>query len=467
MKLKTFNINKLYGYRDIHIDFLGPNKILIGENGLGKTTVLNIIYYTLSKNFEKLNLLNFESIEIIFENKTKVYIQKDVLEKHIKLNKENSGSHFSELLSEISREDEKKIRQIIDDNFSQNQYKRLELQSALKKIGIKINAPANYIFEMIRKHFDEIDGNKFFDEIKKIDENVDCKILYFPTYRRIEEDIKNIGILNKDDVNENFRIKVKRDLFYQQYDHTDIMQFGMSDVEERIDYITNKIAHSSMIGFSDISAEMLHQLLTDFPNVKLSNKKKIDAYKLNIILDRIGPNMSTEDRHKINEYIETGNTDNKGLIFFIEKLTSLYNKQEKQDIAIKKFVEVCNHYLTEKKYVYDEREVKLYIQHENEKYKEIHGTSEVQLKKLSSGEKQIVSLFSKIYLEETDKYIVLFDEPELSLSIFWQQLLLPDIINSRKCDLLIAVTHSPFIFENDLFEYATPLKECISYDNKR
>ncbi len=466
MKLKTFNINKLYGYRDIHIDFSGPNKILIGENGLGKTTVLNIIYYVLSKNFEKLNLLNFESIEVIFENKTKVNIQKDVLEKHIKLNKENSGSHFSELLSAISTEDEKKIRQIIDDNISQNQHKRLELQSALKKIGIKINAPANYIFDMIRKHFDEIDGNRFFDEIKKIDKNVDCKILYFPTYRRIEEDIKNIGILNREETNDTFRLKIKRDLLNPQYGYsTDIMQFGMTDVEERIDDITNKIAHSSMIGFSDISAEMLHQLLTDFPNVKLSNKKKIDAHKLNIILDRIGPNMSTEDRQKINEYIETGNTDNKGLIFFIEKLTSLYNKQEKQDIAIKKFVEVCNHYLTEKKYIYDEREVKLYIQHDNEQYKAIHGSSEVQLNKLSSGEKQIVSLFSKIYLEETEKYIVLFDEPELSLSIFWQQLLLPDIINSKKCDLLIAVTHSPFIFENDMFEYATPLKDCINYGN--
>jgi predicted ATP-binding protein involved in virulence len=466
MKLKTFNINKLYGYRDVHIDFSGPNKILIGENGLGKTTVLNIIYYVLSKNFEKLNLLNFDSIEVVFDNKTKVNIQKDVLEKHIKLNKENSGSHFSELLSGISNEDEKKIRQIIDDNSRQNQHKRLELQTALRKIGIKINAPANYIFEMIRKHFDEIDGNRFFDEIKKIDKNVDCKILYFPTYRRIEEDIKNIGILNKDEINDSYKFKLKREFFHNQYDYsTDVMQFGMTDVEARIDEITNKIAHSSMIGFSDISAEMLHQLLTDFPNVKLKNKKKVDSYKLNIILDRIGPNMSTEDRQKINEYIETGNTENKGLIFFIEKLTNLYNKQEKQDIAIKKFVEVCNHYLTEKKYIYDEREVKLYIQHENEQYKTIHGSREVQLNKLSSGEKQIVSLFSKIYLEETEKYIVLFDEPELSLSIFWQQLLLPDIINSEKCDLLIAVTHSPFIFENDLFDCATPLKDCITYGN--
>jgi predicted ATP-dependent endonuclease of OLD family len=460
MKLKSFKINKLHGYRDIHINFTSPHKILIGENGLGKTTVLNIIYYVLSKKFEKLNSFTFDSIEVVFD-KNRVYIQKDLLEKHLKLDKENGGSHFSELLSNISTDDEKKLRQILGDVTSPAQHKRLELQRSLKNIGININAPANFIFDMIRKHFDEIDGNKFYDEIKKLDKNVDCKILYFPTYRRIEEDIKNIGILNKDDPSDNFRYKIKRDLFYNNDYNSDVIQFGMTDVEQRIDEITSKIAHSSMIGFSDITAEMLHQLLTDFPSVKIGNKKKIDSHKLNIILDRIGPNMSIEDRQKINEYIKDGNSENKGLLFFIDKLIKLYDKQEKQDTAIKNFVEVCNHYLTEKKYIYDEREVKLYIQHENEKYNIIHDDEEIQLNKLSSGEKQIVSLFSKIFLEETERYIVLFDEPELSLSIFWQQLLLPDIVKSNKCDLLIAVTHSPFIYENDLFDCATALKDYI------
>ena len=77
------------------------------------------------------------------------------------------------------------------------------------------------------------------------------------------------------------------------------------------------------------------------------------------------------------------------------------------------------------------------------------------LSKLSSGEKQIISILSKIYLTTKDyKFIVLFDEPELSLSLFWQRNLLPDIVNSGKCAFLLAVTHSPFIFENDLDQFA-------------
>ena len=463
MKLKSFYINNLYGYRNIHIDFENPVKILIGENGLGKTTVLNIIYYTLSRDFEKLNKITFDSIDIVFDSKNKTSIKKNILEKHLRLDKENSSSHFNELLTKISTEEEKKLRSLINDNTITSQHKRLELPRILKTIGININAPAHYIFDLISKYFDEVDGNKFYDVIKILEKNVDAKILYFPTYRRIEEDIKNIGYYSREDLNDNFtKFKIRKDLFGSYESNTDVIQFGMKDVEERIENIVSKIAHSSIVGFSDITAEMLHQLLTDFPNVQIKRRKRIDLDKLNIILERIGQNMSKEDTDKIKDYIKTGDTQNKGLLFFIDKLIELYNKQENQDSAIKSFVEVCNHYLSEKKYIYNERDVSLNIYHENEKYFNQKGNKTIDLNKLSSGEKQIVSLFSKIYLEENERYIVLFDEPELSLSIFWQQKLLPDIVNSNKCDLMLSVTHSPFIYENELFDNATILKEYIS-----
>ena len=150
------------------------------------------------------------------------------------------------------------------------------------------------------------------------------------------------------------------------------------------------------------------------------------------------------------------------MIFFIDKLIELYNNLENQDNSIKKFRDVCNHYLVEKQYVYNDRDVNLSIKHNNPKYLEHNDTDTIDLNKLSSGEKQIVSLFSKIYLEENDRFIILFDEPELSLSLYWQQRLLSDILKSDKCDLLLAVTHSPFIYENDLFEHTYTLKDYIN-----
>lgn len=461
MNLKSFKINKLYGYRDVHIDFDSSVKILIGENGLGKTTVLNIIYYTLSKNFEKLDKINFHSIEIHFANKKKIHFTKDILQKHLLIDRENTGSHFNELLSNISSGKLKQLREVIYDGKNPTQHRRIELQNLLRQeVGLNINAPAVYIFDMIKKYFDEIDANSFYETIKELDDAVDSKILYFPTYRRIEEDIKNITSNHKNEESEYKKARFKKMLF-ENGEHEDIIQFGMQDVEQRIDRITSEIAHSSMLGFSDITAEMLHQLLTDFPNVKNKKRNKNDFDKLNIMLDRIGQKLSNDDRLKIDDYINNGYSDNKGLIFFINKLIDLYNKLEDQDIAIKQFINVCNYYFLDKKYVYNDREVVLNIQHLDSKYKSQNRTNVIDLNKLSSGEKQIVSLFSKIYLEENERFIVLFDEPELSLSIYWQQRLLPDIVNSKKCDLLLAVTHSPFIYENELFDQTTVLKDYI------
>jgi predicted ATPase len=75
---------------------------------------------------------------------------------------------------------------------------------------------------------------------------------------------------------------------------------------------------------------------------------------------------------------------------------------------------------------------------------------------LSSGEKQMISLFARLYLYEGKK-IVLIDEPELSLSLEWQRKILEDILVAPSCTQVIAITHSPFVFDNELEPYAKSL----------
>ncbi|MGB3692129.1 MAG: AAA family ATPase [Spirulinaceae cyanobacterium] len=133
----------------------------------------------------------------------------------------------------------------------------------------------------------------------------------------------------------------------------------------------------------------------------------------------------------------------------------MYEKQKEIDNSINKFKAVCNNYLIGKRVFYDESNIKIYLKSDN-------STEPLPLNKLSSGEKQIISIFSKIYLSDVEeRFIVLFDEPELSLSMIWQKKLLPDILDSNKCDFLLAVTHSPFIFGNELDKYAVGLNEYI------
>ena len=45
----------------------------------------------------------------------------------------------------------------------------------------------------------------------------------------------------------------------------------------------------------------------------------------------------------------------------------------------------------------------------------------------------------------------------------WQKELLPDILNSGKCELLVAVTHSPFIFDNELDFLAEDMNKYVNF----
>ena len=64
--------------------------------------------------------------------------------------------------------------------------------------------------------------------------------------------------------------------------------------------------------------------------------------------------------------------------------------------------------------------------------------------KLSSGEKQMLSFLS--YNAFSEKAIFFIDEPELSLHIDWQRLLLQTLLDQGTGNQFFIATHSPFIF---------------------
>jgi predicted ATPase len=155
--------------------------------------------------------------------------------------------------------------------------------------------------------------------------------------------------------------------------------------------------------------------------------------------------------------IESGAIARKGyetLAYFLSNLIKVYDQQKEYDAAIKEFTRICNKYLIDKQVVYDESTVDIQVVHKS-------NGKPVDLARLSSGEKQIVSLFSRLYLEGSEPLVILFDEPELSLSVEWQKMLLPDIMQSGRCSLLLATTHSPFIFQNELDGHAHDLSQFV------
>jgi len=122
--------------------------------------------------------------------------------------------------------------------------------------------------------------------------------------------------------------------------------------------------------------------------------------------------------------------------------------------SINLFTKNCNDYLVNTDIVWNHQKKEFSIV--NKFSKEL-----VKSHQLSSGEQQILYIFSKIHLSGSQKLLVLFDEPELSLSLAWQRKILADIVSSERCYFLLAITHSPFTFDNELVDYAKGINVCF------
>ena len=74
------------------------------------------------------------------------------------------------------------------------------------------------------------------------------------------------------------------------------------------------------------------------------------------------------------------------------------------------------------------------------------GDEEIPLYKLSSGEKQLLLILMRVFLMEEQGYILLMDEPEISLHIEWQYRLFEEIRRLNPNCQIITSTHSPSLF---------------------
>lgn len=71
--------------------------------------------------------------------------------------------------------------------------------------------------------------------------------------------------------------------------------------------------------------------------------------------------------------------------------------------------------------------------------------STIDIEKLSSGERQLIYTFLRVFNSAKENQIILLDEPEISLHLSWQEILISSIKKIREDSQIILVTHSPGI----------------------
>lgn len=83
----------------------------------------------------------------------------------------------------------------------------------------------------------------------------------------------------------------------------------------------------------------------------------------------------------------------------------------------------------------------------------------LDLRLLSSGEKQLLTILMTVLLEDGDNTLLLMDEPEVSLHIEWQQELIDTILLLNPNVQIILSTHSPAIIMNGWMDKVTEVSD--------
>ncbi len=243
-KLKYFKINGLFGRYNVYLSFDKAVNIYIGENGLGKTTILNCLYFVLSKNFSQLASLEFHSIEIAFSKNDKVHVitKADVVSYN--RNRTDRFSMYNDEMFDVFLK-ESNISSDILWNLDEDTFSSLSRKISAEQ-GIPSHIVKNQLYHYLSTQLDfkksHVKGNseKVRALAKAISENIRENVIYLPTYRRIENDFSNLRFGNAD--------------------NTELLiRFGMSDVQKSIESILDRIRRLAVQGYNELTGFLLEQ----------------------------------------------------------------------------------------------------------------------------------------------------------------------------------------------------------------
>lgn len=461
IRFKEFQIKGLFGRSFVQIPIVKNRIVIVGYNGVGKSTILNAFYYLISCQWSKLDEILFEEIVLVTTKRT-IRVTKSEVSSHRRRRQPNHRipqRYIDEVLENLSGDE---LRLFLTEPIrSRSDFGQLAI---LRQLPMQIIRDLQVTVRDIIGYSGEIGSHK--SNIMEIQayfaEELKGRILYLPTYRRIEKDIKTIFPEIEEEIQDAIRQRTRGSKSAKVF--VELVNFGMEDVKSKINERLERLRAQALAEVNSLATRYLRDVIRNEASTYRNDlSKKIEQESLDTVFRRADDSiLSIDDRRGIDTVVKkikdrrTLDNNEQYVAHYVAYLIETAERIKEYEKPVRDFVDICNSYLYGKKFVFDNVEYRFSIEYSSDKMglKESESlNNKIQMEDLSSGEKQIVSLFSHLVLDEEVNYIII-DEPELSLSVDWQQRFLADIVNTKGCAFLGAVTHSPFIFDNELDRHA-------------
>ncbi|MEG9544940.1 AAA family ATPase [Mannheimia sp. HC-2023] len=417
-KINSIQILGFWGEYTCKNNFNDDINIIIGRNGSGKTTFMNILHAALSIDMFELSECEFQEIKIILNN-TDSNVAIEILKK------DSDEERIPTITYRINNSEYKLPLPSVDSSIFIRRRMQERYSDLLEEMNKYVKLYSLSVYRNKNNHEYERDRNKLYKKgiYSSVDYYLDDLLSQFSKYQLelaqhsqlISEKLQKDVLLSLLDTNKRTSKRIITKEHERQKLKRTYKRFGFSDKD--IDHKIDEYIDTVFTEIEEIEAFKKKSGIDDtfeFPSQALITKKIIDK-----VIE-----LSSEADSK-NEKIFSNNS------LFLEIL----------------------HTFTDKHFELNKGELN-FIKNNQES---------LSLFRLSSGEKQLLILLIETLLQRKNRCIFLADEPEISLHIEWQREIISSVLALNPNAQIIVATHSPeiagkhkskIIKMNDIREFA-------------
>lgn len=427
MIVSSFSARKVHGCYDFNFKFRPDINFLIGNNGTGKTTALVLMQAALSFDIFALREIKFSSlrVEVVKDMEEYSIVASSYPDKILfKINGEELEYQFSPL---FITKDGQMVEHISPSNRSRHHAEdaRLELIRSGGPVLRRFLQGRRPMFLGLERRLGRYQDDGDYREIITLDGH--SRIVAAPQKKEILEGLDNCKALVESAFRQYRRASDGR------VDR--LLNIVVESTFEYIEFDPQNFNSSIYSGASDLSSrrQELEKFARDLGgSEKTSTQIEKFFHKMSVLA---GASKSKDEGWGLEWLL------NMAQIRRIQKVLEEMDRQKKSAekfyAPIKEFCDTINDFFRHSR--------KELVVDAVGKIKITQNSSPVELSLLSSGEKQLLILMAHARFGSSKKSAFIVDEPEVSLHMRWQEMLVDALLKEGKNNQFIFATHSPEI----------------------
>ncbi len=413
-KIEKVKIEDFWGDKTVTLKLKDDVNFLIGVNGSGKTTIINLIAATLKADFSTLDRFQFKKINIslkplIVDSKAKktAFIEVEKTDK--------TSSPYPNIIFKIKRYNDTEAKKYLLDELEEEHMFRYSNDFLLQrrivggpKFERDVNVALQELINVSWLSIHRATTSSRRREERSFESTIDQKI----------EELQIELVKYFSQLNRRYAIETEK---FQKY----IFESLIDKIEEDAFAVNKKIdAEKEKNSLKQIFVHF--QLNERSVNTKLDNY--FDSYNKSLV------KLTQTQRLDMTDLAYLLGT--RKIHSVVQEWSKVIDKQKSINKSRETFLLVINNLLQRKH---------LFINEKNELTVKTQSGKIFPLTNLSSGEKQLLIILGQSLLQEENVHIYIADEPELSLHVEWQEKLVSSLKSVNPNSQIIFATHSPDI----------------------